>query len=152
MKTGLRSKPDPNDRGVANMIEYVMISGVCTALLIVMMLLVNSYLLEAPADQLSYVAFVDVGNGVSTRIVDVYALAPVEGTITTKIDLPQQIAEKDYNIDIGPGADPADEDVVVSRGYISTNVALAGIGASRGVEGNTTGTGMKKISYDSRGF
>jgi len=134
------------------MIEYVMISGVCTGLLIVMLLLVNTYILQSPADQLSYVAFTDIGNGVSTRIVDVYALAPVDGSIATKIDLPTDIADKDYYIDIEPGTDPIDQDVKVSRGYIESDISLAGIGASRGVSGNTTGSGMKRISYNSGGF
>lgn len=133
------------------MIEYVMISGVCIGLLIVLMILVNTYILEAPSEQLTYVAFVDVGNGVSTRIVDVYAIAPIQGDITTRIYLPEQIADKDYNINIGPGSSPIDEDVEVSRGYITTSVALAGVGASRGVTGNTTGKGMKKITYNSGG-
>jgi len=134
------------------MIEYVMISGVCTGLLIVMLLLVNTYILQNPADELSYVAFTDIGNGVSTRIVDVYALAPVDGSITTKIDLPTDIADKNYFIDIEPGTDPIDQDVRVSRGYIKTDISLAGIGASRGVSGNTTGSGLKRISYDSGGY
>jgi hypothetical protein len=42
--------------------------------------------------------------------------------------------------------------VMVSRGYLETHVALAGVGASRGVAGNTTGRGMNRISYDSGGF
>ncbi len=152
MRTGQRYKPDRPDSGVANMIEYVMVSGVCTGLLIVMLLLVNTYIMENPADQLSYVAFTDIGNGVSTRIVDVYALAPVDGSITTKIDLPTDIADKEYFIDIEPGTDPIDQDVRVSRGYIETDISLAGIGASRGVSGNTTGQGLKRISYSSGGF
>lgn len=137
---------------MANMIEYVMISGVCTGLLIVMLLLVNTYILQNPADELSYIAFTDIGNGVSARIVDVYALAPVDGSIATKIDLPTDVADKDYYIDIEPGTDPIDQNVKVSQGYIESDVSLAGIGASRGVAGNTTGSGMKRISYDSGGY
>jgi hypothetical protein len=134
------------------MIEYMMISGVLIALLIVMLLLVNTNIMENPANRLVYVAFTDIGNGVSTRIVDVYAIAPRNGTITTKFDIPEDIAGKDYFVEIGPGANPVDQDVMVSRGYLETHVALAGVGASRGVAGNTTGRGMNRISYDSEGF
>ena len=134
------------------MIEYMMISGVLIALLIVLLLLVNTNIMENPANRLAYVAFTDIGNGVSTRIVDVYAIAPRNGTITTKFDIPEDIAGKDYFVEIGPGANPVDQDVMVSRGYLETHVALAGVGASRGVAGNTTGRGMNRISYDSEGF
>ena len=130
----------------------MMISGVLIALLIVMLLLVNTNIMENPANRLVYVAFTDIGNGVSTRIVDVYAIAPRNGTITTKFDIPEDIAGKDYFVEIGPGANPVDQDVMVSRGYLETHVALAGVGASRGVAGNTTGRGMNRISYDSEGF
>ena len=62
-----------------------MISGVIMALFIVMLLLVNTNIMEDPANRLVYVAFTDIGNGVSTRMVDVYAIAPDEGTIDYKV-------------------------------------------------------------------
>jgi hypothetical protein len=153
MRTGPRFKKQNREShsAVANMIEYVMVSGVLMALLIVMLLLVNANIMEGPADRLSYVAFTDIGNGISTRIVDVYAIAPRDGTITTSFDIPDDIAGKDYIVEIGPGANPVDQDVRVWRGYMETHVSLAGIGASRGVKGNTTGKGLNKISYDSGG-
>jgi hypothetical protein len=134
------------------MIEYIMITGVLMALLIVMLLLVNTNILEDPANRLAYVAFTDIGNGVSTRIVDVYAIAPRDGTITTRFDIPDDIAGKDYFVDVGPGANPVDQDIMVSRGFLKTHIALAGIGATRGVGGNTTGRGMNTISFNSEGF
>jgi hypothetical protein len=151
MRSGYHNPKPGNDRGVANLIEYIMVSAVLMGLLIVIMLQVNTNIMEAPADRLSYVAFTDIGNGISTRIVDVYAVAPRNGTISTSFDIPDDIAGKDYYVEIGPGADPADQNVQVSRGILKTEVALAGVGASRGVKGNTTGKGLNRISYDSRG-
>ena len=152
MKTGRPFNHLPNESAVANMIEYIMISGVLMGLLIVMLLLVNTNIMENPADRLTYVDFTDIGDGVSTRIVDVYALAPRDGSITTHFDLPDEIVGRDYFVEIGPGANPVDQDVKVSRGDLETSVALAGVGATRGVAGNTTGGGMNRISYDSEGF
>jgi hypothetical protein len=152
MKTGYRDNRLPNESAVANMIEYLMISGVIMVLLIVMLLLVNTNIMEDPANRLVYVAFTDIGNGISTRIVDVYAIAPVSGTVSTKFDIPDDIAGKEYSVEIGPGANPVDQDVLVSRGYIEARIALAGIGASKGVAGNTTGRGMNIIRYNSGGF
>lgn len=128
-----------------------MVSGVLMALLMVMLLLVNSTFMETPVNSLSYVAFTDIGNAVSTRIVDVYALAPSDGTITTGFDIPDDVADKDYFVLIGQGDNPIDQDVQISRNLIEIHVSLAGIGASRGVTGNTTGKGLNRISYDSGG-
>ncbi len=152
MRTGRPCKQLSNDAAVANLIEYLMLSAVLMGLLIVMLLLVNTNIMEDPANRLVYVAFTDIGNGISTRIVEIYGIAPRDGTITTRFDIPDDIAGKDYFVEIGPGADPVDQDVMVSRGYIETHIALAGVGASRGVAGNTTGKGMNRISYDSAGF
>jgi len=152
MKTGHRSKPVTADSGVVHLIEYLMVSGVLMALLVVMLLLVNTTFMENPANSLSYVAFTDIGNGISTRIVDVYALAPSDGSITTSFDIPDDVAGKDYSVLIGQGTTAIDQDVEVSQGITDIHVSLAGIGASRGVVGNTTGRGLNKISYSSGGF
>lgn len=152
MRTGHPYNQRNTESAAANLIEYIMISGVLMGLLIVMLLLVNTNIMEDPANRLAYVAFTDIGNGVSTRIVDVYAIAPRDGTITTRFDIPDDIAGKDYFIEIGPGADPVDQDVMVSRGSLETHIALAGVGATRGVAGNTTGKGMNRISYNSSGY
>jgi hypothetical protein len=152
-RTGRRPDKQPvPDHGAANMIEYIMVTAVVMGLFIVMLLLVNSTIMEGPANRLSYVAFTDIGNGISTRIVDVYAIAPRDGAISTRIDIPQDVAGRVYFVDIGPGANPVDQDVTVYRDSLSTNVAMAGIGASKGITGNTTSRGLKRISYDSAGY
>ena len=151
MKTGRPCNHLQNESAVADMIEYILISGVLMGLLIVMLLLVNTNIMENPANRLCYIDFTDIGNGVSTRIVDVYAIAPRDGNIITHFDIPDDIVGRDYFVEIGPGANPVDQDVKVSRGDLETRIALAGIGASRGVVGNTTGGGMNTIRYDSGG-
>ena len=151
MKTGPHTNPRQTESGVATLIEYIMVSGILMALLVVMLLLVNSTFMETPVETLTYVAFTDIGNGVSTRIVDVYALAPSDCSITTIFDLPDDVAGNDYYVLIGQGNNPTDQDVEISRDLINIHVSLAGIGASRGVTGNTTGRGMNKISYNSGG-
>ena len=156
VQTGRVSKKPVNDSAVATMIEYVQISGVCMVLMVVMMLMVNTHLMEGPANRLSYVAYTDVGNGISTRIVDVYALAPTDGYITTSFDIPDQIAEKDYNVRVGTQGNSfngkvKDQYISVYNGLLESKVAIAGVGASRGVTGNTTGRGINKISFDSGG-
>jgi hypothetical protein len=152
MNPGNQGNHLSDESAVANMIEYLMITGVIMVLLIVILMLVNTNIMEDPANRLVYVAFTDIGNGVSTRIVDVYSIAPVSGTLVTKFDIPDEIVGKDYFVEIGPGMSPGDQEVVVSRGYVESRIALAGIGASKAVGGNTTGRGVNIIRYNSGGF
>jgi hypothetical protein len=145
-------KAQPAEDGVATLIEYVMVSGILMGLFIVMLLLVHANFIEVPVSIITYSAFTDVGNGVSTRIVDVYAIAPETGNITSKYDLPDEIAGRWYNVEIS--GDTKGQTVDISRDFITTHVAMAGIGASRHGRsvGNTTGAGVNRISYDSEGF
>jgi hypothetical protein len=139
-----------DDAGVANLIEYVMITGILMFLMVVMMLMVNTSIMEGPVNQVSLAAFTDIGNCVSTRIVDVYITAPLNGTISTSFDLPDDVADKSYFVEIGKVG--TSQEVTVSRDYIYSKVSLAGIGATRGVTGNTTGAGINRITYNSGGF
>ena len=141
-----------NDTGVATMIEYVLVTGVVVGLFVVMLLLVNANFMEGPVNTLTYYAFTDIGNGVSTRIVDTYALAPQVGNMSSKFDLPDDIGGKPYFVEIV--GDTSGQRVAISRDYIYSSTALAGVGASRHGQagGNTTGSGINRISYDSRGF
>ena len=157
VQTGRNFKKSEKDTAAATMTEYVMVSGICMGLMIVLMLLINANLMEGPANRLSYVAFTDVGNGLSTRIVDVYALAPADGYISTSFDIPDEIANRDYFVKVGTQAnsfnpDVRDQYISVSRDFLEARIAIAGIGATRGVTGNTTGRGINKIAYSSGGF
>ena len=150
MKTGRPCNHLQNESAAANMIEYIMISGVLMGLLIVMLLLVNTNIMENPANRLAYVAFTDIGNGVSTRVVDLYSIAPRDGTITTRFDIPDDIAGRDYSVEVGTrpnlvNNEKNDQYIRISRGSITTDIALSGIGASRNASGSTTGKGMNRI-------
>jgi hypothetical protein len=138
------------------MIEYLMVSAVIMALFIVILLLVNTNIMEDPANRLVYVAFTDIGNGVATRMIDVYAISPKDGTVFTRFDIPDDIAGKDYFVEVGTRQNKVnlalnDQYIRVSRGFLTTDIALSGIGATRNVSGSTTGRGMNTICYNSSG-
>ena len=139
----------PNEEGVSRLMEYVIVSGVLLFLMVVMIFTVNAVFMEGPANNLRYHAFVDIGNGVSTRIVDLYVIAPGNGTIATKFDIPDDVAGADYFVNAGMTG--ANQVIQVEGGGIQSRIAIAGIGATRGVTGNTTGAGWNMIHYDSSG-
>ena len=156
MKTGHTGSQLQNESAVANMIEYLMITAVIMALFIVMLLLVNTNIMEDPANRLVYVAFTDIGNGVSTRMIDVYAISPSEGTVFTKFDIPDDIAGNDYSVDVGTrqnqnSGEFNDQYIRIYRNYLTSDISLSGIGITRNVGGSTTGKGMNTICYNSSG-
>ena len=151
----MRPGPDRKARreaGVSALIEYVMITTIMVILFVVILLQMNSTFMQGPAQTLQYNAFTDIGNGVSTRIVDVYAIAPPVGNITSSFPLPQDVAGQNYFVEVYTGSAAADQYVLVSQGSITSNISLAGISATRNVTGNTTAGGMNQISYNSGGF
>lgn len=139
-----------SEQGVSDLIEYFLISGMIMVLIIITILTITPVVIYQPTDRLSEYAFIDIGNGVSTRIVDVYVLAPETGNITTKFDIPDDVVGREYGVLIETG--PSGDLVSVSYSNIRREVPLAGIGETLGVGGNTTGHGLNEIVYDSEGF
>jgi hypothetical protein len=156
MKTGQDYNQQYNETAVASLIEYIMISAVIMGLFIVVLLLVNTNIMENPANRLVYVAFTDIGNGLSTRMIDVYAISPTEGTVFTNFDIPDDIAGKDYFVDVGTRENQVnhalnDQYIRIHRNLLVTDIALSGIGVTRNVSGGTTGRGMNTICFNSSG-
>ena len=142
---------DP-ESGVTNLIEYAIISGILMILLVITMFMVNAVVMEGPANQLRYYAFTDIGNGISTRIVDIYSIRPDSGDIVSKFDIPNDVAGQDYFVEIEHP--PGNQIVTVSQGSTKSRISLSGIGAEPygSASGKTTGAGVNQISYSSMGF
>ena len=138
------------DSAVSDLVEYFLISGMLMLIIIITVLTITPVAIYQPTDQLSEYAFIDIGNGISTRIVDVYVIAPEEGNIITKFDIPDDIVGREYGVLIETGE--SGDLVSVSYSNIRREVPLAGIGETLGVEGNTTGHGLNEILYNSTGW
>lgn len=150
------STTDPEDResGVSSTLEYIIITGVLLLFLVITIPMVNDTFIERPTNFLTFHAYTDIGNGVSTRIIDLYAILPYgnNATIVTKFDVPDDVAGRDYMIEIVPGPSdrPLDNQIVISGDSgISSTVSLAGIGETLfgTSEGKTTASGLNYIEY-----
>ena len=140
-----------SESGVSDLVEYLLISSMLLILIVITILSITPLAIYQPTDQLSEYAFIDIGNGVSTRIVDLYVIAPGDvGNITTKFDIPDDVVGREYRVMIDK--DDSGDFVSVAYGSIRRVVPLAGIGETLGVGGNTTGHGLNEILYNSSGF
>ncbi|MDE4908738.1 hypothetical protein L0665_08980 [Methanogenium marinum] len=119
-----------DDDGVSMTTEYLSITSLLVVMFVILMFVVNAGLIEGPANTLKYHSYVDIGNGVSVRMVDLYAIAPGDGTIESRFDLPDEVAGEDYEV-ILEGYEES-QYIRVTDGSIFAEVAISGIGASRG--------------------
>jgi len=62
------------------------------------------------------------------------------------------VAGQDYFVRAKITPDGKDQTIIVERGDINAEINIAGIGATKGVTGNTTSSGWNIISYNSLGF
>lgn len=138
-----------HESGVSHLLEYVFITSVLVTLMVIMVLSINPVFFERPLYQLKDNAFIDIGNGVSTRIVDLYVIAPDNGTITTHYDIPDVVAGRGYLVEVS--GDAPNDAIVVTGDGITRKAPLAGIGATLGVSGSTSSSGVNEIQYDSTG-
>jgi hypothetical protein len=146
-------RKDQLEQGVSDLIEYFIISSMLMLLIIITILTMTPVIIDRPVDQLSDYAFIDIGNGVSTRIVDLYVITPESGKITTKFDIPDDVVGREYTVTIQSEGEGYMGDLVrISRARISREVQLAGIGRTINTSGQTTGHGLNLILYDSKGF
>lgn len=139
-----------SQQGVSDLIEYFIISSMMILLIIITILTITPVAIYQPTDQLSEYAFIDIGNGVSTRIVDLYVISPEDGNITSKFDIPDDVVGREYGVNIEQGS--TGDYISVHYSNIERKVPLAGIGETLGVWGNTTGHGLNRILYNSYGY
>jgi len=145
-----RSTVFHNNNGVSSMQEYIMISSILMVLMVITVLTLTNSIILPPIDRLTEYSFIDIGNGVSTRIVDLYVIAPDEGNISTFYDIPDDIAGKEYFVAIE--STNSGDQVSIFNEKIRRNISLSGISATLKVGGKTTGHGMNKITYRSEAF
>lgn len=137
-----------NEDAVSHLIEYIIISGILVIIIAITLPMVSIIFIERPSDHLSYYAYTDIANGVSTRIVGVYAMTTdfSEVAIESKFDIPDSVAGRDYYVEIS--GDGTSQNVTVFRNSVKSTVSIAGIGATRRAGGQTAGHGVNKITYN----
>ena len=139
-----------SEDGITSLLEFVFATKILLILFILMIFVSHTVFIEQPANTLKWHSYVDIGNGISARIVDLYLVAPQNGTITSKFDIPDDVVGYDYFVQVDE-TNQIDQRIVVTDYRIKSDIAIAGISATRGVTGSTTGRGINVITYDSGG-
>jgi len=152
LSTGI-TRREPETVAVSSLIEYIIISGILMLFIVITIPVVTNVFIDQPTNTLTHYSFMDIGNGMSTRIIDFYSIIPHYNTcsISTKFDIPDDVGGRDYRVEIIQSAERKDDFIVISRGDYNVRVSLAGIGATKNfgwAGGSTTASGLNRIEYN----
>lgn len=141
------------DAAVSSLVEYIIISAILMLFIVITVPVVTTVFIDQPTNTLTHYAFMDIGNGMSTRMIDFYSIIPHYNkcTINTKFDIPDDVGGRDYRVEIVQSSDRKDDFIVISRGDYDVSVSLAGIGATQyfgWAGGSTTASGLNRIEYE----
>ena len=140
-----------NEEAVITAVEYVLITGILMVMLIITVMAVNHLFIEEPSDTLRYNSYLDAGEKLSTRMVDMEMIAPESGRVVTRLDIPREIAGKSFSVNLTPEiTDSGDlRRIAIGDGRVNCFVPAGGMG--KGVlKGNFTDYGYI-LEYDSGG-
>jgi len=148
---GLKDGVFRDDEAVSTTVGYILMTGVALIFLAIIMVTCVSIFVDNPSRVVMRSGFTDVGNAISTKIVDVYIVCPDNGTLTSVFTLPAEIGGSEYKIDasIGTGQDQMVE-VSDLSGKVTVRMTINGIAESVSVSGSTmSGKWEHEIHYNS---
>ena len=115
---------------------YVAISSIAIIFFGIIAITTTGLFVERPSKTVMRGGYSDVGNDISTKIVDVYIAAPENGKLNTSLRIPRSVARQEYEVN----ASEANQDqmVKVSALHTDTEVTMTINGIAHTV--NVTGT------------
>jgi hypothetical protein len=126
-----------DNRGMSTLTGYVVISSVAIIFFGIIAITTVGSFIERPSQIVMREGYSDVGNDISTKIVDIYIIAPENGQLDTRLRIPASVARQEYEVD----AEAANQNQMVKVSALHTNtevtVTINGIAHTVGVNGST---------------
>ena len=119
-----------DENAVSNAVGYILITSVAITFFAILMLSLNYLFTDTPKAIVSESVYNDLGNEISTKMVDIYIIAPINGSIDTKLFIPFKIADERYKIKMVGGG--GNQEIIISSLDSDNNVVVSinGIGHS----------------------
>lgn len=140
-----------NKDAVSTTLAYILFSAIFLVLYMIVLLNANDLLIKGPGNIVVKEQYRDIGNMISTKITDMYLIAPENGYIETEYRIPAEIGKESYIIN----ADQANTDEIIevksASSEKSVSVTMNGIAGSMPINGTAySSMSNHRISYDSR--
>jgi hypothetical protein len=140
-----------DNRGMSTLTGYVVISSVAIIFFGIIAITTVGSFIERPSKIVMREGYSDVGNDISTKIVDIYIIAPENGKLTTSLRIPGSVARQEYKVDANV-VDKSDQTIKVSALHtdIEVTMTINGIAHTVNVTGSTlSGNPEHWLRYDS---
>ena len=109
-----------DNRGVSTLTSYIMISSIAIIFFGIIALTTTGTFIRGPSQIVMRGDFSDIGNDISTNIVDIYIVAPENGTLNTSLRMPTSVAMQEYNASV----DESNQMIKVSALHTNTEVTV----------------------------
>ena len=109
-----------DNRGVSTLTSYIMISSIAIIFFGIVALTTTGTFIRGPSQIVMRGDFSDIGNGISTKIVDISIVAPENGTLNTSLRMPTSVAMQEYNASV----DESNQMIKVSALHTNTEVTV----------------------------
>ncbi|MDY6931421.1 MAG: hypothetical protein SVJ22_05855 [Halobacteriota archaeon] len=139
-----------NEEAVSTILEFIFTTGIAIALFVLILVYSTGLFIEAPGRTVALERFTDIGNDISTKIVDIYIIAPENGILITDLTMPTSVGGHDYMVDAEANGDQMVEVSSMKNSDLKISVTINGITQSVGVNGSTySGSTEHRLSFDS---
>lgn len=144
----------PDGTAATSILEFVLTFILAAGIFTMFLMNFNSMFVNQPKYVVTTNQFVDIGNDVTTKIIDTYLVAPDDGIVVTYFDIPDTVAGSTYEVSIHAlGGNFIDREVQVRSvdfGPISVNTTLNGAYTTIKMNGTTRSTSpLHGIVYQS---
>ena len=136
---------------VSSMIEFILVSSIALLFFVMVTLYFTPLLLEGSQQTVAMERFGDIGNDISTKMVDIYIIAPENGSLSTDLTMPTSVGGHEYMVN----ADVSNLDQMITvsslkESTLEVSVTINGIAQTVAINGSTlSGSSEHKLSYSS---
>lgn len=152
--TGMGMRLGKDDSGVSSTLEFMLSFIVAAAIFTFFVINLNS-LISLPKGDVRTNQYIDVGNDVSTKIIDTYLVAPDNGDLSINFNIPQTIVGDSYTISVQNNLYDREVRVTSSDEQTSVYMVLNGANSTIRIGGETASTdqihNIKFNKYDEEG-
>lgn len=134
--------PGFDDRGATSAMEYILTFIMASFIFSLFILNFNSLFINNPQYVVTQNQLADIGNDVSTKVIDTYLVAPNDGKVITYFDIPGKVAAGNtYQIDVVQSGIDRELSVFTDDHRVCVNNTLNGASITIPIKGSTSSVG-----------